>query len=76
MHAPNIYRLLMRRELWLNGATIVTIDPPVSHGEQGTGRGGVANRARLILSTSCTRSKYQIEDCVQFGKNYPELNLP
>ena len=75
MHAPNIYRLLMRRELWLNGAPIITIDPPVSHGEQGGGREW-ANSARLILSTSCSRSKYQIEDCVQFGKNYPKLNLP
>ena len=74
MHAPNIYRLLMRRELWLNGAPIITIDPPVSDGEQGTGRG--SGQAELILSTNCTRSKYQIEDCVQFGKNYPELNLP
>ena len=74
MHAPNIYRLLMRRELWLNGAPIITMDPPVSHGEQG-GVGG-SGQTELILSTSCTRSKYQIEDCVQFGKNYPELNLP
>ena len=35
------------------------------------GEGGVGKQ-----STNCTRSKYQIEDCVQFGKNYPELNLP
>ena len=48
MHAPNIYRLLMRRELWLNGAPIITIDPPVSDGEQGTGRGEWANRAQTV----------------------------